>query len=84
MTQTTETNETAAGDDIRMEFLQTALDFERDLGRRGLAPDTERLPHVRSRAKFEIIAATLLALGVAGMALLGNFLVFNEILHWSF
>lgn len=84
MTQTSNMSESESMDNIRMDCIQAALDFERDMARRDAAPDIDRLPHIRARPVFEVIAAALLALGIAGMSLLGNFLVFNEILHWTF
>jgi len=84
MTQTSNINEPVSRDNIRMDCMQAALNFERDMAHRSAAPDVDRLPHIRARPVFELIGAALLALGIAGMSLLGNFLVFNEILHWAF
>lgn len=70
-------------DKIRMDCIQAALDFERDMARHSAVPDVDRLPHIRARPVLEVIGASLLALAIAGMSLLGNFLIFNKILHWS-
>lgn len=77
-------SEPVSRDNKRMGCLLAALDVERELARRGSVPDLERLIHTRVRPAFEIIGAILLALGITSMALLGNFLVFNMILHWTF
>lgn len=84
MTQTSSMRKPVSRDNIRMDCIQAALNFERDMARRSAVPDVDRLPHIRARPAFEVIGASLLALGIAGMSLLGNFLIFNKILHWSF
>jgi hypothetical protein len=84
MTQTSNMSESASRDNIRMSCIQAALNFERDMARRSAVPDIDSLPHIRARPVLEVIGATLLALGVAGMSLLGNFIVFNVILHLTF
>ncbi len=84
MTQTSNMSESESRYNIRMECIQAALNFERDMARRNAIPDIDRLPHIRARPVFEVIGAVLLALGITGMSLLGNFLIFNEILHWDF
>jgi len=66
---------------IRMDCIQAALEFERDLARLGTVPDITGLPHIRARPVFEIVGAFLLALGVAAMSLAGSFVVFNLMLH---
>ncbi|MCB1852726.1 MAG: hypothetical protein KDI83_18430 [Gammaproteobacteria bacterium] len=71
-------------DNKRMGCIVAALDFERELVNRGAVPDVDKLIHARVRPYFEIIGAILLALGITSMSLLGNFLVFNLILHWTF
>jgi len=84
MTQTTDLQQSEAMEKTRMECLNATLDFERKLAKDKNAPELDRLPQLRSRAKFETITAILLALGVSGMSLVGNFLVFNKVLHWTF
>ena len=84
MKQPTSAAEATAEDSMRMDYLKAALDFERDLATRRGAPIADRLPLLGSRAVFEAVVAILLALGVAGISLLGNFLVFNKVLHWTF
>jgi hypothetical protein len=84
MTQAPDKSETAATDMVRMNCLKATLDFERESASRMDVPDVDNLPQSRSREKFEIIAALLLSLGVAGISLLGNFLIFNNVLHWTF
>ena len=84
MTQASKMKETAPGNDTRMACMQAALEFQRNLARQDLVPDIDGLPHNRIRPVFEIIGAALLALGVAGVSLLGNFIIFNVLLHSSF
>jgi hypothetical protein len=73
-----------SAEDIRMECIAAALEFERDLARLGAAPDGQRLPHVRARRAFEILGAVFVALGVAGLSVAGSFVLFNVILHLDF
>jgi hypothetical protein len=84
MKRPTSVTESTAEDSVRMDYLKAALDFERDLATRRGAPLADRLPLLGSRTVFELVVAILLAMGVAGMSLLGNFLVFNIVLHWTF
>jgi len=83
MTESSNRAGQASGKNVRMECMQAALEFQRDLARRGVTPDTDKLPHNRSRPVFEIIGAALIALGIAGVSLLGNYLIFNVMLHWT-
>ena len=84
MTETARENSSRATQKVRMECLKAALDFERELAKSKAAPSVDNLPHVQSRVRLETMAAALLALGVAGMSLFGNFVIFNKILHWTF
>jgi len=84
MIQDRDSNESAARDLVRMDCLKAVLDFERDLAKRRNAPDVDNLPQSRFRGKLEIIAVVLISLGISGVALLGNFLIFNKVLHWTF
>lgn len=77
-------SDTASRDDIRMDCIQAALEFEQDLAKHGKIPDRDRLPHKRARPVFEIVGAVMLSLGIAGISLFGAFFVFNVILHWDF
>ena len=82
MTQASNMNESEPRDNLRTDCMLAALDFEQFLARCGAIPDVDRLPHIRLRRNFEITGAVLLSLTVAGMSMLGNFLIFNVILHW--
>lgn len=77
----------------RTHYLQDALNgnepaaaiesFQRLLVERGLVPDQSHLPHNRSRLALRVLVALVLALNVAALVLLGNFIVFNMMLHVS-
>lgn len=71
--------ELPAGDDP----LIAIESFQRRLVERGLVPDPSRLPHKRMRLALRVLVALVLALNVAALALLGNFIVFNMMLHVS-
>lgn len=71
--------ELPAGDDP----LRAIESFQRRLVERGLVPDPLRLPHKRMRLALRVLVALVLALNVAALALLGNFIVFNMMLHVS-
>ena len=84
MREIDEINKNAYVEETRIDCLKTILEFERELAARKDLPRIDQLPHTRLRPAFELVAAILLALGIAGMSMVGNFLVFNKILHWTF
>lgn len=69
---------------LRLQLLLEAQAFEAEFARRKEVPDRNRLLHRRLRPLLEYLGAALLALNVATIAMLGNFLVINKILHLSF
>lgn len=69
---------------LRMSCLLAAYQFEKKQAERGITPDREKLADPRVGRLFEILTALILSAMVAGMALLGSFLVFNVILHSDF
>lgn len=69
---------------LRMSCLLAAYQFEKKQAEHGVTPDREKLANPRVRRVFEILPALILSAIVAGMTLLGNFLVFNVILHLDF
>jgi hypothetical protein len=84
MNQIEEADKIAYVEDARIDCLRTILEFEQEYASREGLPCVDNLPHSRLRPVFEVAAAILLALGIAGMSLAGNFLVFNKMLHWTF
>ena len=71
----------SAADGDRLAAIES---FQRRLVEQGLAPDPSRLPHRRVRVALRVLLALVLALNVAVLAMLGNFVVFNMMLHVSF
>lgn len=70
----------AAAEEDRLAAVES---FQRLLVERGLAPDPSRLPHKRMRVPLRVLIGLVLALNVAVLVMLGNFVVFNMMLHVS-
>ena len=65
-------------------FVEAARDAEETMAREGKVPDVRRLAVRRLVPVVEFAWALALALNVASMALLLNFLVFAKTLHFAF
>jgi hypothetical protein len=66
---------------LRMSCLLAAYQFEKKQAEHGITPDRDKLAYPRVSRVFEILLALILSAIVAGMTLLGSFLVLNVILH---
>jgi|KBSSwiStaDraftv2_1062776.scaffolds.fasta_scaffold5832327_1 hypothetical protein len=69
---------------VMQERLDAVDEFERFLAAHGKVPDRSRLPHHRARHVIRVLIALALALHVAAIALLANFIIFNKMIHASF
>ena len=69
---------------LREQQYEAVQDFERFLAQNGKIPDRSRLPHNRVRPVLRFLGALALALQVAALVLLANFIIFNRMIHASF
>jgi hypothetical protein len=69
---------------LREQQLEAVDEFERFLAQHGKIPDRSKLPHNRVRPALRVLGALALALQVAALVLLANFIIFNRMIHASF
>ena len=69
-------------------FLEEQLDvldeFEQKLQERQRVPDRRKLPHRALAPAFRVLGALVLAFNVAALVMLGNFVLFNMLIHATF
>ena len=66
------------------EQLEVLDEFEEMLREKHRVPSRRRLPHRTLAPAFRVLGALVLALNVAVLVLLGNFVIFNMVIHMSF
>jgi hypothetical protein len=74
-------NQSRIRDFLLEEQLGAMEEFERTLVERGRVPDRRKLPHRQLGPILRVTGALVLALNVALLVLLGNFIVFNMMIH---
>ena len=68
---------------LLQEQLEAMDEFERMLVQHNRVPDRRRLPHKMMSPAIRVACALLLALNIAALVLLGNYVVFNMMIHAS-